>query len=75
MDRSTGDKFTKSEIFCLLEIVTEVMRTTAEIRRRAVDAKRSAAETRRFAVELRHSAAELRGVPVWHQNSTKKSSK
>ena len=64
MDRSTGDKFTKSEISCLLEIVTEVTRTTAEIRRRAVEAKRSAAETRRFAVELRHSAAELRGVKI-----------
>ena len=64
MVRSTGDKLTKEEIFCLLEIVTEVMNTTAEIRRRAVEAKRSAAETRRFAVELRNSVAEIRSVKI-----------
>ncbi len=64
MDRSTGDKLTKEEIFCLLEIVTEVIRTAAETRRTAVEAKLSAAETRRFAVELRHSAAEIRGVKI-----------
>ncbi len=64
MVRNTGDKLTKSEIFCLLEIATEVMRTAVEARRTAVEAKRSAAETRRFATKLRYSAAEIRSVKI-----------
>ena len=70
MVRSTGNKLTKEEIFCLLEMATEVIRTAAEARRRAVEAKRSAAETRRFAVELRHSAAEIRGVKICKVSQT-----
>ena len=54
MARSTGDKFTKEEIFCLLE-------TSRELRLTAAEMKLTSAEIRHHAVEMRCRAAEMRG--------------
>ena len=64
MTRSTGDKLTKEEIFCLLESSTEARRRAAEMILFAAEMIRFTTETRCFATETRRRAAEIRGMRI-----------